>query len=100
MEHKKKISAKLPLISALLLLEQLMLTTYVHYAKIRMGYTEIGCNSCRLRNIKTIKKVLSDCCVELFYDDVQVEAEIEYNDIVKLVLQAFHSPRLGYVVVQ
>jgi len=67
MEYKKKINAKLPLITALLLLEQLALTTRIYSAKIKIDITEAGYNNCKLRSIKAIKKALSDCA-EKFYD--------------------------------
>ncbi len=97
MEHKKKVVVKLPLSSALLLLEQLVLTTHVYSARVK-AHCIVGCNDCRMRSIKTIKKALSSCCPELFDNEVQVELEIEYNDHVEMILQAFRSPRLGHIV--
>jgi len=96
MEHKK-VYAKLPLNAALLLLEQLVLTTRIHDAKIRVGHIEMGAN-CR-RGVKAIKKALSDCCPELFDSfDSEVEVELEYNNDVELTLQAFRRPKFGYIV--
>jgi len=97
MEHKK-VYAKLPLNTALLLLEQLVLTTRIHDAKIRTGHIELKANS--RRGIKAIKKALSDCCPELFdsFDSVRVEVELEYNNDVELTLQAFRRPKFGYIV--
>jgi len=100
MEHKKRVEVNVPLTSALLLLEQLVLITCVYSAKIRVGHTEVGCTNCKLRSVKTIKKTLSNCCHERFHEEVRVEVEVEYNDIVELALQAFHSPKLGHVVIQ
>jgi len=100
MEHKKKVNAKMLLINALLLLEQLVLVTRVYSAKIKAGHTETGCTNCRLRNVKTIKKALSVCCAERLYDEeAQIELEVEYSYDVELVLQAF-QPRFGCVVIQ
>jgi len=98
MEHKKKVKVNAPLLSALLLLEQLVLITRVYSAKVKIGHTEVGCVDCKLRSVKAIKKALSNCCSERFYEEVRVEVEVEYNDNVELTLQAFHSPKLGYVV--
>ncbi len=98
MEHKKRAGVKLPLSSALLLLEQLVLTTHVYSARVRTHRVEIGCNSCGMRSVKTIKKALSRCCPEQFDNEVQVELEIEYNDHVEMILRAFRSPRLGHIV--
>jgi len=90
MEHRKRISAKMPLIGALLMLEQLTLTTRVYLAKILVNHAETGCTNCKLRSIKTIKKALSDCCPDFYEEVTQVEIEIEYNDDVEQLLQAFH----------
>ncbi len=97
MEHKK-VNAKLPLNTVLLLLEQLVSITHVYVAKIRIGHIEMGCMNCRLRSVKAIKKALSDCCPELFDDEAQIEVEIKYNYNVEQTLQAFHNPKLGYIV--
>ncbi len=97
MEHKK-VNAKLPLATALLLLEQLTMITHIYSAKIKIGHIETGCTNCRQRNIKTIKKALSDCCPELFDNEAQIEVEIKCNDDVLLTLQAFHSPKLGHII--
>jgi len=99
MEHKK-VSAKLPLSTALLLLEQLVLTTCVYVVKIQIGRIETGCTNCKLRSIKAIKKALSDCCPELFNsfdNEAQIEVELEYNKDVELTLQAFRRSKFGYV---
>lgn len=97
MEHKK-VKAKLPLNTALLLLEQLVLTTYVYVAKIRIGHIETGCANCRLLSVKAIKKALSDCCPKSFDSEAQIEAELEYNDNVEQTLQSFHHKTFGYIV--
>jgi ferredoxin-like protein FixX len=98
MEHKKKVKVNAPLVSALLLLEQVVLITRVYTAKLEIGHTEVGCTNCKLSSVKAIKKALSNCCPERFYEEVQVEVEVEYNNNVELTLQAFHSPKLGYIV--
>jgi hypothetical protein len=99
MEHKK-VSAKLPLSTALLLIEQLILITRVYVAKIRIDHIETGCMSCKLRSVKAIKKALSDCCPELFNNfdnEAQIEVELEYNKDVELTLEAFRHSKFGYV---
>ncbi len=98
MEYKKKINAKLPLTTALLLLEQLVLTTHIYSAKMKIGCIETGCIDCRLRAVKAIKKAVSDCCPELFDNEAHVEMEIEYDDRAEAVLQAFHQPKFGRIV--
>ena len=90
MEHRKRINTQMHLISALLMLEQLTLITYVYSAKILVNHTETGCTNCKLRSIKTIKKALSDCCPDFYEEVAQVEIEMEYNDDVEQLLQAFH----------
>jgi predicted transcriptional regulator len=96
---KKMIGARMPLISALLMLEQLTLTTRVYSAKILVNHIEAGCSDCKLRSIKAITKALADCCPERFYEEAtRIETEIEYNDDVEQLLQAFHHPKFGYVV--
>jgi hypothetical protein len=99
MEHK--VNAKLPLSTALTLLEQLLTTTYVYVAKIQLNHVETECTSCRLCSIRAIKKAFSDCCPEeLFnYDNrAEVTVELEYNDEVESILQAFRLPKLEYIV--
>jgi hypothetical protein len=89
----------MPLATALLFLVQLALTTKVYSAKVKACNIETGCADCKLRSFKAIKKALSDHCPERFYEEeALVEAEIDYNYDVELILQAFHSPKLGYVV--
>jgi hypothetical protein len=95
MEHKK-VNAKLPLSTALLLLEQLTLVTRVYAVRIRIGSIEVGCTNCR--SVKAIKKALSDCCAELFDNVVQIEVEIKYNYNVEQTLQAFRRQKFGYIV--
>lgn len=95
---EQKISARLPLNTALLLLEQLAVATYVYSAKIKIHHIEAGCNNCKIRGVRKIKKALSDCCPELFDEEAAVEVVVAGGEAVKEILQAFHNPKLGYVV--
>jgi len=95
---EQKISAKLPLNTALLFLEQLSFITHVYSAKIKVRHIEAGCDNCKTRVIKKIKKALSNCCPELLDEEATVEVVVAGNKTVEEILQAFHSPKLGCVV--
>lgn len=89
---------RLPLNTALLFLEQLSFTTHIYSAKIKVRHIVAGCNNCKKRGIKKIKKALSNCCPELFDKEATVEVVVAGGEAVKEILQAFHSPKLGYAV--
>lgn len=97
---ERKVVAKLPLRTALFLLEQLVLTSRVVSAKIIVKHLEAGCSDCNRRKVRIIAKGLATCCPELFDEPSVVDAVVVFDssDAVETVLKSFDAPRLGYAV--